>query len=65
MSTTTPPISRETLAKAFEAWENGFRTQPQAFRTSEECLQLGVSQVSAERADYFYDLLQQITEGTV
>lgn len=59
----TTPITPKILAKAFEAWELGFRAAPQSFRTTEEIAQLGVSQVTAERADYFFALLQHITKG--
>lgn len=50
----------EQLAKAFELWENGYRAEPQTFRSPEECAALGVSQLSAERATYFAELLKQV-----
>ncbi len=60
--TTTPAavhgeITRDRLARAFERWEQGWRATPSAFRSEAECLALGVSEVSAERADYFFALL--------
>jgi hypothetical protein len=51
-------ITHDRLAQAFEAWERGFRAEPQNFRTGADCLALGVSQISAERADYFFELLR-------
>lgn len=52
-------VTRETLIDAFEAWENGYRTEPTKFRTAEECDAMGVQQVSVERADYFFALLHE------
>lgn len=56
---TLPPITKTHLENAFEAWEKGCRVNPEMFRTEEECRRLSVSQVSAERADYFFELLKQ------
>jgi hypothetical protein len=50
-------VTKEQMEQAFEAWEKGYRIEPEKFRTLEECKFLGVSQLSAERADYFYELL--------
>lgn len=50
-------VTLEQMAKAFEAWENGFRADPSAYLTAEECAALEVSAVSADRAAYFQELL--------
>ena len=50
-------ITKAQLELAFEAWEQGFRIDPDKFRTAEEVADLSVSQVSAERADYLFELL--------
>lgn len=50
-------LTRQQMEQAFEAWENGFRIEPAKFRSPDECKQLSVSQVSAERTDYFWQLL--------
>ena len=49
----------EQFAKAFEAWENDYRTNPQEYMTPEQALELGVSELSAQRASYFYQLMQE------
>lgn len=54
------PITKQHLEQAFEAWETGFRVDPKAYRTEEETRGLPVSQVSAERADYFFTLLDAV-----
>jgi hypothetical protein len=46
-------------AKAFEDWENDYRTNPQEYLTAEQALELGVSELSAQRASYFYQLMQE------
>lgn len=51
------PVKKRQLELAFEAWETGYRIEPSKFRPPEECAWLNVSQVSAERADYFFELL--------
>lgn len=48
------------FAKAFELWEQGFRTDPTKFLTYEEAAKMGVSELSAERAAYFYQLLEEV-----
>lgn len=58
MTTELHRIDKTTLELAFEAWEKGYRISPEKYRTTEECKFLGVSQLSAERADYFFELLQ-------
>lgn len=50
-------VSLKQMAQAFEAWENGFRADPTKFLTAEETAALGVSEVSADRAAYFHELL--------
>lgn len=50
-------MSKAQLEQAFEAWEKGCRIDPGKYRTADECKRLSVSQLSAERADYFYELL--------
>lgn len=59
----TTPVPVETLAKAFEAWENGFRADPGNFLSADECAALGVSEISANRASYFAQLLSSRLEG--
>lgn len=50
-------VTKAQMERAFEAWENGYRIEPDKYRTPEECAGLPVTQVSAERADYFFELL--------
>lgn len=50
-------VNIEQMAKAFEAWENGYRADPQKFMTAEEVAAAEVSQLSADRAAYFHELL--------
>lgn len=50
-------VSIEQMAKAFEAWENGYRADPQKFMTADEVAAAEVSQLSADRAAYFRELL--------
>ena len=57
-NTGTPiTVTMEQMAQAFEAWENGFRAAPEKFLTAAECAALNVSEVSADRAAYFRELL--------
>ena len=53
-------VTLEQMAKAFEAWENGFRADPSKFLTAEECAALDVSPLSADRASYFRELLAAV-----
>lgn len=55
--TQTIRVSIEQMAKAFEAWENGYRADPQKFMTADEVAAAEVSQLSADRAAYFRELL--------
>ena len=48
------------MAQAFEAWEDGFRAMPENFLTHEQCALVGVSELSANRAEHFYSLLTQV-----
>ena len=50
-------LTMQQMEQAFEAWEKGFRIAPEKYRTEDEVRCLSVSQVSAERADYFFELL--------
>ena len=50
-------LTIQQIEQAFEAWEKGFRIAPEKYRTENEVRCLSVSQVSAERADYFFELL--------
>ena len=59
MTFATIVVDHAALARAFEAWETGYRANPTTFRTPEESAALGVSQVSAERADYMLELLSE------
>jgi hypothetical protein len=49
--------SLEQMARAFEAWESDFRANPQEFMSGGACAAAGVSELSANRAAYFYELL--------
>jgi hypothetical protein len=51
-------VTLEQLAKAFEIWETNFRLEPSEFLTKEEVASIGVSQLSADRASYFLELLK-------
>jgi hypothetical protein len=53
----TIKVNIEQMAKAFEAWENGYRAEPQNFMTADEMAAAEVSQLSADRATYFHELL--------
>lgn len=60
-ATTQPALhglTKQQMELAFEAWEKGFRIGPEKYRTEDEVRCLSVSQVSAERADYFFELLK-------
>lgn len=50
-------VTLERMAQAFEAWENGFRAEPSKYLTAEECAAANVSELSADRAAYFRELL--------
>ena len=52
----------EYYAKAFEVWENDCRANPQQYLTAEEASELGVSQLSADRASYFYQIMRELFE---
>ena len=52
--------AREQLERAFQLWEDGYRIAPDKYRTAEEMAGLTVSQLSAERADYFAELLAMV-----
>lgn len=51
-------ITLKQAAIVFEKWETEYRASPEEFLTSEEVSQLGVSEVSAQRAEYFIQLLK-------
>jgi hypothetical protein len=53
-------ITLEQLAIAFELWETGYRADPSKYMTQEECIKADVSELSADRAAYFQELLKQI-----
>lgn len=57
-------MSLELFARAFEAWENGYRAEPSKFMTAEECASAGVSDLSAQRAAYFSELLASVPVGS-
>lgn len=59
----TVTVTTEQLAKAFEAWENGFRAEPSKFLTAEECAAAEVSALSADRAAYLMALLIAQQDG--
>lgn len=52
----------QKFAKAFELWENGYRAEPWKFLTEAETAEMNVSTVSIERAEYFNQLLKEISE---
>lgn len=54
-------VTVEQMAKAFEAWENGFRAEPTKYLTADECAAAEVSQLSADRAVYFRELLGAVS----
>jgi len=47
-------------AKVFEAWEKDFRVQPEQYLTHEQCAEMGVSELSADRAAYFCKLWEEL-----
>lgn len=51
-------ITLEQAALAFEKWESNYRANPTEFLTSEQALDIGVSEISANRAAYFIELLK-------
>jgi hypothetical protein len=53
-------IKLEKLAKAFELWENSYRANPNKYLTAEVCARLKVSEISADRAEYFQELLDMV-----
>jgi hypothetical protein len=53
-------ITLEQLAQAFELWEKEYRTNPSEFLTPTQTSFLGVSEVSKNRAEYMYSLLQNV-----
>lgn len=55
-------VSLVQMAKAFEAWENDYRADPQSFMTDEEVAAAEVSQLSARRASYFHELLNTVAK---
>ena len=60
--TTTPAsqsvsVTLEQMAQAFEAWEAGFRAEPSKYMTAKQCAAANVSELSADRAAYFRELL--------
>lgn len=50
-------VTVEALAKAFQAWNHGVRTQPVEYLTQAEADALGVDELSAGQATYFFQLL--------
>lgn len=55
----TLSINLESAAKAFEAWENEYRLNPEGFLTSEESAAMEVADVSEGRAIYFMAILRK------
>lgn len=53
-------VTLGSLARAFEAWEVGFRADPSQYLTQEQTAALHVSEVSADRAAYFLELLTEV-----
>jgi len=51
-------VTVQQMAQAFEAWENGYRATPGEYMTPEQCAQAQVSELSANRASYFAQLLR-------
>lgn len=52
------PLTVAQLAQAFEAWETGYRAEPEKYMTEAQTAALNVSTVSADRAVYFAALLR-------
>lgn len=50
----------QCCAKVFEAWEADYRTQPETYLTHEQCAEMGVSELSADRAAYFCKLWEEL-----
>jgi len=51
-------VTLAQMARAFEAWERGYRAEPSKFLTQEQCAAAEVSELSADRAAYFHELLR-------
>ena len=51
-------VDLQELVIAFEKWENNYRTSPEEFLTYEESVDMGVSEVSIGRGEYFLQLLK-------
>lgn len=49
----------QDFAVAFEKWESDYRVNPSNYLTHEEVAASGVSEVSADRAEYFMELLTE------
>lgn len=54
--------SIKDFAKAFELWKTDFRVNPEQYFTYEEIAEMNVSEVSAERAEYFIALLNKLAK---
>lgn len=53
-------VTLTQLARAFEAWENDFRADPSQYMTPGEVAAAEVSELSADRASYFLELLANV-----
>ena len=52
----------QKFAKAFELWENDYRTNIDEYMTDLESLACEVSELSIRRAEHFNQLLKEISE---
>ena len=59
---TSVRLSAEITA-AFEAWEAGYRGDPETFMTAEEAAAFSVAEISEQRSIYFVALLRTIQKG--
>ena len=58
-------VTTAQMAKAFEAWENNYRTEPKHFLSAEETAAMDVTPLSADRATYFRELLDEVASGAI
>src|SRR5690606_19866750 len=54
------PIDLMKVAQAFAAWEAGYRTFPNAYLTQQDCQEMHIDQLSADRAVYLLGLMADL-----
>lgn len=52
-------VNLENIFNAFKKWEEGYRVNPEAYLSHEECQNLPADDVSSSRAIYFMELLKE------